>query len=1075
MKTNFLFRYILFFAFANAIIAPGPLAAQTSDLPTVTLQAIDAVATETPGNTGRFLFTRYGTLSNSLTANFSIGAAASNGVDYAAIPESVTFPEGSSNVFLTIEPIDDLVPESNEGVALTLRSNAAYRIESSGTTPTAVVVIYDDDNLPPSVSLFNPANHSTFTLPTNILLQAEAADRDGWLRRVEFYRGTTLIGSVAGQDVGRVYNFTWTNPPPGEFVLTARALDNFERRATSAPVNIVIIGTSNVVPVVSIVASDSSASEPGENKGTFKIYRSNTTGPLTVFYTIAGSAANGVDYFYVPESITIPAGLSHAEIVISPLDDTVVEGSETVLLTLKSNSAYRLESPTSAMVTIEDNEFVNSPPSVRIFQPTNGAVFISPADITIFAEAFDSNGFVATVEFFAGTNSLGIATNNPASGSPVNPFHIVWTNVSVGEYTLTARATDNSGLSRTSEPVHISVIEKPHDVPVITIRATDPNAAENPALSTIPLNPGVFSVTRNPASSQALAVNYAIEGTAANGVDYDKLSGTVTIPPNEPSANIYVVPIDDTLVEGTETVVLILRTSTAYALGDARYATVFLEDNDRTTNPPPSVHLTWPTNHAVFVAPATIPVRAEATDNGQVARVDFFVGDKLIGSDTNAPYEISWAEVGPGYYALRAKATDNDGASSFSSTAEITVRSPNEIAFVKRQLPRWYVPSVKLLVSLRVEPLFATTSYSILDRPPTNWLVGAISEGGSYDPITQSVSFGPFTDHVARTLTYEVTPPANESGEKHFTGNAMANGITTPIGGNNFILPAPAHPADNDPPNFSLTEQEVGRYVTAWKNCDRWPISPDPIPISYVTRAGYLFARGGEYRVSTHYPTPFPPLLWVPVGPIPGADESGGETPWTHDGPGSAVSAMPTNYVPGVPFTVTISIAASSNVLAYALEDRPPEGWGVTTVSDGGVFCPMTHKIRWGLFSNHDARVITYQVLPRTTSAVGEAHFSGVASFNGINLPITGQRTVRSAPAPTTSPAKLQSITGLPGGDRLMTFEGEVGGSYRIEATTNFFDWMPLEELLNNDGALQYIDGASEGLEQRFYRVVPID
>jgi len=49
----------------------------------------------------------------------------------------------------------------------------------------------------------------------------------------------------------------------------------------------------------------------------------------------------------------------------------------------------------------------------------------------------------------------------------------------------------------------------------------------------------------------ALVVYYRIGGTASNGVDYQTLPGTVTIPEGAVSALIEVDPIDDLLVEGT--------------------------------------------------------------------------------------------------------------------------------------------------------------------------------------------------------------------------------------------------------------------------------------------------------------------------------------------------------------------------------------------------------------------------------------------------------------------------------------------------------------------------------------------
>src|SRR5437870_856402 len=83
----------------------------------------------------------------------------------------------------------------------------------------------------------------------------------------------------------------------------------------------------------------------------------------------------------------------------------------------------------------------------------DGPTFFTPTDIVICADARDPDGYVATVEFFEGTNSLGIRTNCLPCAGPQNPFCLVWTNVQPGDYVLHARATDNGGATALSDPV----------------------------------------------------------------------------------------------------------------------------------------------------------------------------------------------------------------------------------------------------------------------------------------------------------------------------------------------------------------------------------------------------------------------------------------------------------------------------------------------------------------------------------------------------------------------------------------------------------------------------------------------
>jgi hypothetical protein len=91
----------------------------------------------------------------------------------------------------------------------------------------------------------------------------------------------------------------------------------------------------------------------------------------------------------------------------------------------------------------------NQPPTVALNSPADQATFTAPASITLTATASDPDGTVTRVDFLQGTTLLGSSTSAPYSYS--------WTGVGAGNYILTARATDNGGLSTTSTPVHVTV------------------------------------------------------------------------------------------------------------------------------------------------------------------------------------------------------------------------------------------------------------------------------------------------------------------------------------------------------------------------------------------------------------------------------------------------------------------------------------------------------------------------------------------------------------------------------------------------------------------------------------------
>jgi hypothetical protein len=91
-------------------------------------------------------------------------------------------------------------------------------------------------------------------------------------------------------------------------------------------------------------------------------------------------------------------------------------------------------------------------------------------------------------------------------------------------------------------------------------------------------------------------------------------------------------------------------------------------------NVEPTVSLTAPTPGQSYTAPATVAIAANAADSdGSVAKVDFYQGSTLLGTDTSAPYNYSWQNVAAGSYSITARATDNEGAVTTSDPVGITV------------------------------------------------------------------------------------------------------------------------------------------------------------------------------------------------------------------------------------------------------------------------------------------------------------------------------------------------------------------------------------------------------------------
>ena len=102
----------------------------------------------------------------------------------------------------------------------------------------------------------------------------------------------------------------------------------------------------------------------------------------------------------------------------------------------------------------------NTAPTVTLTSPADNTIRLAPAaHIKLSAAAADKDGTITKVEFYNGTKLLHTET--------VFPYGYVWEHVPLGNYTLTAKAYDNSGNVTTSAPVHISVV--PNKPPVVSI------------------------------------------------------------------------------------------------------------------------------------------------------------------------------------------------------------------------------------------------------------------------------------------------------------------------------------------------------------------------------------------------------------------------------------------------------------------------------------------------------------------------------------------------------------------------------------------------------------------------------
>ena len=256
-----------------------------------------------------------------------------------------------------IEDHDGLALGPNGMVAIT-GSSGGFHGSFFGNDFTTVIY-RDTPSEAPQIRITSPANGSQWLVGATITLAAAVTDPDGIVDAVEFFVGDTSLG------VSDAFPWTlaWSNVPLGTFTLTAEAMDTLGPISVSDPITITVANPP-AGPAVNVFATDPRARERShyfqpDDTATFLVHRtSSLNSTLVVYYELAGTASNGVDYIRLPGRVTIPAGHRTTRIVVIPRKDSLREGHEQVLLNLlpppAGSPAYTLGTRTQAGVTISD-------------------------------------------------------------------------------------------------------------------------------------------------------------------------------------------------------------------------------------------------------------------------------------------------------------------------------------------------------------------------------------------------------------------------------------------------------------------------------------------------------------------------------------------------------------------------------------------------------------------------------------------------------------------------------------------------------------------------------------------------
>ncbi len=344
------------------------------------------------------------------------------------------------------------------------------------------------------------------------------------------------------------------------------------------------MGTANTGPSVSFNTASSSGLE-SVSSANLQVDLSAKCGvPVTVNYTVTGTATGGgVDYTLANGTLTIDAGTTSKNITIaSIINDLVVEGDETVVVTLSSPVNATLGAITVHTYTITDDDVA----ALTIAATAQAEEDATDGEFTISTDKqFDAPvtvTFTVGGDAASGTDYTAIGTTVvfPAFSSTVTiPVEVIADNLVESDETVivSMTTTSNSDVSVAAAPDSSATVTiTDDDVAVLSIAAT--TQAEEDATD------GEFTISTDKQFDAPVTVTFTVGGDATSGTDYTAIGTTVVFPAFSSTVTIPVEVIADNLVESDETVIVSMTTTSnsdvSVAAAPDSSATVTITDDD---------------------------------------------------------------------------------------------------------------------------------------------------------------------------------------------------------------------------------------------------------------------------------------------------------------------------------------------------------------------------------------------------------------------------------------------------------------------------------------------------------------
>lgn len=550
------------------------------------------------------------TVAENISVAYTIAGSATAGADYTTLTGTIPIPANQNNVILSVAVTDDQIIENIEKVIVAITGGTsatfgAFTANASFTTDS--IVINDNDNIPGNklitIAKLNDGNETpldgnfTINLPAGITASQDitvsytvtgtatsGADYTALSGTVPIRAGQNSITLPVVVTNDQVIENTETVTVAITSGATA-ALGTFTASASNGSATVNIDDNDNTPANRTInIANANDGTEPGIN-GNFTI--SLPTGitasqDVTVSYTVTGTATPGTDYTALSGTVIIPANQNSVALAVPVTDDLLMEGDETVVVRLTGGTSTLgsfTPGTATATVIIGDNESIPANKIIRITKTTDAAEPGVPGTYTISLP----NGVTATQDIVVSYTIGGTATSGtdyaPLTGTITIPagqnsvtltVNITDDKVIEGNETIIATVTGGTGNNlgaftpdpaNTSATISISDDEYTTANMIISITAMN-NAAE-------PSTAGNFSISlpTGVTAKEDIVVNYIASGTTTEGQDYNALTHSIIIPAGQNSFTLPITVIDDTNIEGAETVTITINTATAATLG----------------------------------------------------------------------------------------------------------------------------------------------------------------------------------------------------------------------------------------------------------------------------------------------------------------------------------------------------------------------------------------------------------------------------------------------------------------------------------------------------------------------------